>query len=706
MRPRTVVILAALAGCAAPSADRESPVEAPPPPAPDKACSDGFEALSAEAGCVPVHATSACAAGTRAAIGAAACVPVGTTACAPGFAPDPTGWGCDAVIAPASCASGSGTRERLGVTGCVAISDCSAPYPPAGATLLVDASYADAQLDGTHFRTIGEAVAAAPASATIAVEAGTYVEKLVLTGRAITIAGRCAEKVIVKQAEGVIGSGIDVASGDDVTLRNLTFRGYRTAVSIDGGKTKLDSVVLEDGLNAGIVAANEGTDVRLKNVVIRGMKVKPGAPQGFGILATFGANVVIEDSVVSGNEFVNVAVAKIGTKLLLSRSIVRDGKGFGPSAAYGMGVYVGESGSATVEESAIVDNAAEGLDVYAKTGEDSTGVLRRSVVRRTKLNAALGVGRGIEVTGSHFTMEQSTVGGSAQMELFASDGATAQISDSTIVGGPPEPGLKQYGSLGLITDSATIKARSLAIVSVRAGGEVQGTGTLELESSLVQGTRLAKTAYDTDHWIGVGIFVESKASLVLAKSTLQDTHTASLLVVGKADISDSLVHKTRAGLDGLGGRGLSVQNGGAATVSRSGFVDNEETGVIVMLGGSSLTMTGSTVQDTAFDRSGKFGIGLLVGNDAVASIDSTTITGSKGVGLAVAAAGATVRRGAISRNAIGVNAQSGTELREGDAILDARSLMISKDTRFIENETRVGSGAVPLPAPILGPKAR
>ena len=41
---------------------------------------------------------------------------------------------------------------------------------------------------------------------------------------------------------------------------------------------------------------------------------------------------------------------------------------------------------------------------------------------------------------------------------------------------------------------------------------------------------------------------------------------------------------------------------------------------------------------------------------------------------------------------------------EGDADVDARSLMISKDTRFVENETRVGSGAVPLPAPVLGPK--
>lgn len=697
-------MVAALAGCGGPSADNANPRVEPAPPAPDKACGDGFEAMAGEAGCVPVHALGACAVGSRAAIGAAACIPVGTTSCAAGFAPDPTGWGCDAVIAPTSCASGSGTRERLGATGCVAVSDCAAPYPPAGATLLVDASYADAQLDGTHFRTIGAAIAVAPAGATIAVDAGTYVEKLALQKRAVTIAGRCAEKVILKQAGGVIGSGIDVAVGDDVALRNLTLRGYRTAVSIEGGKTRLESVVLENGLNAGVIAANDGTDVHLKNVVIRGMKVEATAKQGFGIFATQGANVVVEDSVISNNEFVNIAVAKSGSKLLISRSIVRDGKGYGPGLAYGMGIYVGESGSATIEETAIVDNNAEGLDVYATSGDDSTGILRRSVVRRTKFNSALGVGRGIEVTGSHLTIDQSTIGGSSQVELFAADRATALISDSTIIGGPPEPGLKQYGALGLVTDSATTKAHSLAIVSVRAGVEVQGTGRVELESSLVQGTRLAKISYDTDHWIGVGIFVESKASLALSKSTVQDTYTVGVLVAGKADITASLVRHTRAALDAFGGRALSVQNGGSATVSRSGFLDSEETGVLVMLGGSSLTMSGSTVQDTALDGAGKFGIGLLIGEDAVATVDTTTITGSKSVGLAVAAAGATVRKSAISRNAIGVNAQSGTALLEGDADVDARSLMISKDTRFVENETRVGSGAVPLPSAILGPK--
>jgi Right handed beta helix region len=695
-------IFAALPGCGS-SGDDTAPGPVDPPPAPpvEKPCNDSFTPMAGEAGCAPIHVQSACAAGTRAALGAAACVPVGVTACAAGFEKDASGWGCDAIIAPVACPSGSGTRERLGLKTCVPVSDCSAPFPPAGATLLVDAAFADAQLDATHFRTIGEAVAIATAGATVAVEAGAYAEKIALKKRAVTIAGRCAEKVIVTQAAGATGSAIDVAVGDDVLLKNLTFRGHnRSTFSIEGGKTRLDSVVIEDGLNAGITAVNAGTDVHLKNVVIRGITTT--TQQAFGVFATGDANVVIEDSVFASNQFVNVGVAR-SAKLSMSRSIVRDGQTL--SRNYGLGVYVGESGGVVIEESAIVENSADGLDVFGNEGDTGTAVLRRSVVRGTKLAPGMGIGRGVESSNSHVTIEQSTIRGNAQVEVFASTGSLLDISDTTILGLPPTDA-KDRGVLGLVTDSGTTKARSVAIVSSRTGAEVQGPGRLEMDGSLVHGTRASETVYEDGAWIGLGITVESKSSLLLTRSTIQDTRTVGVLVTGKAEINDTLVRGTRGGLDGFGGRGLSVQNGGTVTVGRSAFVDNRETGVIVMLGGSSLTMSESTVQDTGLDPQGNYGIGLLLGDDALALVEGCTITGSKGVGLAVAAAGASFHKGTISKNAIGVHAQGGTALMEGDTDGDPRTLMISKDTRFVDNTTRVGSGVVPLPPPVLGPRTR
>jgi hypothetical protein len=197
------------------------------------------------------------------------------------------------------------------------------PAPAADADAKVDLECA---FHGSHFRTIAAAVGAAPAGATIAVEAGTYVEKVVLGRRAVNIIGRCSDKVVMQQATGVLGSAIEAASGDDFLLENVTLRGYNAAIAVLGGKAKLDSLVIEDGLLAGVVAGNAGTDVHLRNVVVRGMKPRAGATEAFGIFASAGSSVTIDDSVLSGHDYANIGVTKLDTTLSLSRSIVRDGR--------------------------------------------------------------------------------------------------------------------------------------------------------------------------------------------------------------------------------------------------------------------------------------------------------------------------------------------------------------------------------------------
>lgn len=73
---------------------------------------------------------------------------------------------------PAVACTGA-TRERLGDAACVPVGDCNAPFPPAGA-LLVDDDFTAAQIDATHFRSVGAALAAAPAGGVVAVDAGRY----------------------------------------------------------------------------------------------------------------------------------------------------------------------------------------------------------------------------------------------------------------------------------------------------------------------------------------------------------------------------------------------------------------------------------------------------------------------------------------------------------------------------------------------------
>lgn len=662
----------------------------------DGGCVAGFEAIDGDAGCTPVLPEAACAPGTRAAIGSATCLPVGVTTCAPGFEPDASGWGCDAILPDAACAIGSGTRERLGSRTCAPVSDCNAPFPPAAATVTVSAAYEDAQLDGTHFRSIAEAVVAAPSGATIAVDKGTYVEKVTLQHRPVSIVGRCAEQVVLQQTAGVIGSGISIGTNDDALLRNLTLRGFNAGVAVLGGKARLEAMVIEDGLLAGVVGGNFGTEVFLTNVVVRGMRVRAGGDQAFGVFASKGASVIVEDSVFSGNDFVNAGATEEGTTLRLARSILRDGRPIGTKRLHGMGVYAAQGAAVTVDESAIVDNSGAGVDVHDAGGDRSSGVLRRSVIRRTKLDGG-GNGRGIEVTGSGLVVEQSTLGGSAQAELLTGAGADVKLTDVTMLGAPPRDA-NDRGGLGILADSSALEARSLAVVSPRAGIELQGESKLTMDSSVVVGTRSAPLFYENGHWIGLGIAVEPKASLTLRRSTVQDARTIGILVLGRAALSESLVRGTRASDDGSYGRGISAQNGAALTLERSAIADNVEAGVIVMLGGSTFAMTDTTVSNTALDTAGRYGMGVLLGGEVAGTVERCTVAENKGVGLAVAAAGAHVRSTTFSRNTVAVHAQDGSSLLEGDTGGDALSLLISRDTRFVENASRVGTGVVPLPA--------
>lgn len=194
----------------------------------------------------------------------------------------------------------------------------------------------------------------------------------------------------------------------------------------------------------------------------------------------------------------------------------------------------------------------------------------------------------------------------------------------------------------------------------------------------------------------------SRLAQELENSTVDATKTGGLLVVGHANVEGSLVTRTRAGRDGLGGRGISASDGGHVSLVRSVVIDNGETGIAIFSGAPTLEMRDSTVEQTDFDPSGAYGIGVLFGDRATGTITTSTVVSSKGVGVAVAAAGASVKSSFLSRNAIAVHVRGGSSLAEGEGTGDPRTLFVSSDTVFIANGSRVGAGEIALPG-VLNP---
>src|SRR5205823_515143 len=144
------------------------------------------------------------------------------------------------------------------------IGDCNAPFPPPQATLFVDPN---GPSDATHFQSIEAAVLAAPAGATVAVEAGTYVEALQPL-RDVEVVGRCAEKVIV-QSPGMNNSGVRI-KGLTASVSGLTLRGHYTGAAVsNAGKLTVTNCLFDSNRTLGVTVDGAGSQVTVADSAIR-----------------------------------------------------------------------------------------------------------------------------------------------------------------------------------------------------------------------------------------------------------------------------------------------------------------------------------------------------------------------------------------------------------------------------------------------------
>ncbi len=199
-----------------------------------------------------------------------------------GFAADPSGWGCQEILPAAACTGA--TYESLGSSTCQPIGDCAAAFPPPNATLFVDASFTAAQLDATHFATISAAMAAAPAGAVVAVDAGTYTESVNVRS-AVSIVGRCAEKVILASPGGAVAGVQALYVSGTVAIQGLTIGGFRGGVVEQQTTMTVESCLFTQNLDSGVVA--DGGTLKMSHSRIADT-VQVG-DQGFGVLVDRGA---------------------------------------------------------------------------------------------------------------------------------------------------------------------------------------------------------------------------------------------------------------------------------------------------------------------------------------------------------------------------------------------------------------------------------
>src|SRR5262245_32104898 len=140
------------------------------------------------------------------------CQPAGVPPelCGAGFEPDGE-MGCEPILPPEPCPKGQ--MAVPGESACHAVMPCGAgkwgDIPVDAMTVYVDARYSGLDSDGSSdkpFTTISDAVAAAPTGALIAVAAGSYLEDVVIQGKAVRLWGKCPAEVEL------LGTGVGLAA--------------------------------------------------------------------------------------------------------------------------------------------------------------------------------------------------------------------------------------------------------------------------------------------------------------------------------------------------------------------------------------------------------------------------------------------------------------------------------------------------------------
>lgn len=648
------------------------------------------------------------------------CRVAGRIPCADGFVP--ADLGCSAVVATETCAGA--TRPALGAEACVPVGDCDAPFPPAGATLFVDDTFADGELDAAHHRSIVGALAVAASGDVIAVESGTYRERVVVPS-GVELAGRCAAQVVI---EGPDDLGIGVSDDVGVVVRGVTVRGFDIGVQVDYAATAtFEDVIVEDNDTVGMFVLDSGTEVTMRRSVIRDPAGIAGR-FGTGIGVGFGGALTLEDSAVERSLDMGLLVDDAGSQATVSRSIVAGTQGRG-NDTLGWGLVAQGGGAITLIDSLVRGNRNVGVNAV---GSGSSLVVRGSVVEDTVVGADVpGGGNAFGVSAqlsAALEIEDTTVRRSALYGVrVGEEGTSATLRGLVVDGVAPEPvdGLSvgllvENGAAATLVESFVRNEASLAgptsFGAAAASGatltledvtvaEVPGAGVAsDGAGSLVEARRvLVRDGGVPGGDFGHGVSVSAGARFVADGLGLVGDQSSALFVDdAEASVARATVRGTRPGAAGRG-RAVNAQFAAVVDIEASRLEDNVQVGVFAYGAGTEVTLTHSAVRRTAPTPDGQHGAGAQVLDGAQLFTDGVELKQSAGVGALFANAAGVLVRTRVLDNRVGLHAQDGTEIREqADAPKQADALtVVVSASEFSGNDTRVGSGslAVPEPAP-------
>ena len=161
----------------------------------------------------------------------------------------------------------------------------------------------------------------------------------------------------------------------------------------------------------------------------------------------------------------------------------------------------------------------------------------------------------------------------------------------------------------------------------------------------VRNVLIADTASATDGSAGRGLIIQDGGQVELSRVAFERNREVGISLSGELStivLSDVVVRDTlgRASDDGFG-RGMSIQSGASAVVNRASFSRNRDISLVVSEAGSTLELNDVWITDTACNYVGVRGWGLSVEEGGNASLTSVVFQRNRNVSISIFGSGTT-----------------------------------------------------------------
>ncbi len=431
-----------------------------------------------------------------------------------------------------------------------------------------------------------------------------------------------------------------------------------------GARFDAEACVVRGNTAAGLTAYDSGTSITLRDTVIEDTKPDESGENGQGISVYEGANLDAESCDVRGNTVVGVVAADSGTSVALRETNIEDTQP-NQNGQGGQGISVYDGASLDAEACEVRGNTALGVVV---AGSGTSASLLGTSVEDTRPQENGEGGQGIYAyAGASLDAEACEVRGNTAVGVHAADSGTSVRLWERILENTPA-NEKGEGGHGIDAhDGASLEAEACEVRrNTVTGVFAYGSGTsVTLEGTIIEDTQPNDGGID-----GHGVLVTTGASLHAEGCELRRNTATGVLVAypsSSVTLRETIIEDTRSSDHSTDGVGIGVMQAASLDAEACDLRGNVGLGLGAVDSGTSVTLRETSVEDTKSDDYGVFGYGIQISEGASLHAEGCEFNGNTALGVLAEGDGTSVtlqdtriastKRGEIYTVGVGVAAQ-------------------------------------------------